>query len=149
MDEKLIRQIVFVILGIVVVLGVLSLVSTLVQMIVPLAVLGIGGFAFYKIVLEGRDEPDAMEDEVAETSAMVVQGAADPVAQAQPDTQDTNEEDIMVEVKTPEETQQEAEERLSAVEQAQRDYVDNITPAEEILEQLKARKQRLQGDDQA
>jgi len=149
MDEKLIRQIVFVILGIVVVLGVLSLVSTLVQMIVPLAVLGIGGFAFYKIVLEGRDEPDAMEDEVAETSAMVVQGTADPVTQVQPDTQVTNDDDIVVEVKTPEETQQEAEERLSAVEKAQRDYVDNITPAEEILEQLKARKQRLQGDDQA
>lgn len=149
MDEKLIRQIVFVILGIVVVLGVLSLVSTLVQMIVPLAVLGIGGFAFYKIVLEGRDELDAMEDEVAETSAMVVQGTADPVTQVQPDTQVTNDDDIVVEVKTPEETQQEAEERLSAVEKAQRDYVDNTTPAEEILEQLKARKQRLQGDDQA
>jgi len=146
MDEKLIRQIVFVILGIVVVLGVLSLLSMLVQLIVPIAVLGIGGFAFYKIVLEGRDEPEAMDDEVAETSNMVVQGTAEPVVS---ETNDNADSEIVIEDKSPEETQQEAEERLSAVEQAQQDYIDKTTPAEEILEQIKARKQRLQGDDDA
>ncbi|GEM_PF-1169652 len=149
MDEKLMRQIIYVVLGIVVVLGVLSLVSTLLQMIVPLAVLGIGGFAFYKIVLEGRDEPEVMQDEVAETSNMVVQSTAETVAPEQTETVTETADEIAVDVQTPEETQQQAEERLSAVEKAQRDYIDNVSPAEEILEQLKERKQRLQGDDDA
>lgn len=151
MDEKLLRQMVYVVLGIVILLGVISLVSTLVQLIVPLAVLGIGGFAFYKIVLEGRDKPEAMEDEVAETSNMVVQGTAEVVTPAQTETEviEETDDDIVVEVKTPEETQQEAEARLSAVEKAQQDYVDKTTPAEEILEQIKARRQRLEGNDQS
>lgn len=131
MDEKLVRQIIYVVLGLVVVLGVVSLVSTLLQMIVPLAVLGIGGFAFYKIVLEGRDKPAVIEDELAE-AGQVVQGMAVNMNTAG---------DI------PELTQQDAEARLSAVEQAQQDYVDTSTPAEEILKQIQARKDRLQGDD--
>ena len=139
MDEKLVRQIVFVVLGIIAILAVVSLVSTLVQMIIPLAVIAIGGFAFYKIVLEGRDASQAMEDEVAETSALVVESTSETVIPAQETT----------EVQTPEETEQQAKERLSAVEQAKRDYVDSVTPAEEILENIKARKQRLQGDDEA
>lgn len=150
MDEKLIRQMIYVVLGIVILLGVLSLVSTLVQLIVPLAVIGIGGFAFYKIVLEGRDEPEAMQDEVAETSNMIVQSTAETVPPAEAETvPDAEEDDIVVQVKTPEETQQEAEARLSAVEKAQQDYVEKTTPAEEILEQIKARRQRLQGDDES
>ena len=151
MDEKLLRQIVYVVLGIVILLGVISLVSTLVQMIIPLAVLGIGAFAFYKIVLEGRDESEVMQDEVAETSNMVVQGTAEVVTPAQTETkaEEDVEDEIVVEVKTPEETQQEAEARLSAVEKAQQDYVDKTTPAEEILEQIKARRERLEGNDQS
>ncbi len=143
MNDKLIRQLVIAALVIVVALGVFSLISTLLQLAIPLAVLGIGGFAFYKIVLEGRDAPKVMDDEVSESSAMVVQGTAEVVT---PDNED--EVDGIVQA-TPEETQQQAEERLSAVEKAQRDYVDSITPAEEILDQLNIRKQRLQGDDDA
>lgn len=139
MNDKLIRQLVIAALVIVVALGVFSLISTLLQLAIPLAVLGIGGFAFYKIVLEGRDVPEVMEDEVAESSAMVVEGTAEAV------TSTVASEDVV----TPEETQQQAEERLSAVEKAQRDYVDNVSPAEEILDQINARKQRLQGDDDA
>jgi hypothetical protein len=123
------------VLGLVVVLGVVSLVSTLLQMIVPLAVLGIGGFAFYKIVLEGRDEPAVIDDELAE-AGQVVQGVAVNMDTAGDDAADI-----------PELTQQDAEARLSAVEQAQQDYVDTSTPAEEILKQIQARKDRLQGDD--
>ena len=132
MNDKLVRQMVFIALGIIIVLGAISLISTLLQMIVPLAVLGIGGFAFYKIVLEGRDTTEVMTDEVAETSAMVVEGTAETVSPAQ---------------ETPQETEAQAEERLSATEQAQRDYMESTTPAEEILDHINARKQRLQGDN--
>lgn len=135
MDEKLVRQIVYVVLGLVVVLGVMSLVSTLLKMIVPLAVLGIGGFAFYKIVLEGRDEPAVIEDELAE-AGQVVQGTAVNMNTAGDDNADVSQT-----------TQLDAESRLSAVEQAQQDFVDAPTPAEEILKQIQARKDRLQGDD--
>lgn len=140
MDDKLIRRMVFIALGIIIVLGAITLLQTLLGMIIPLAVLGIGGFAFYKIVLEGRDAPQAMADEVAETSAMVVESTAEAVGSVaeQPDTV------------TPEETEEtQAEERLSATEQAKRDYMDSATPAEEILDHINARKQRLQGDDEA
>jgi len=139
MDDKRIRQMIFIVLGIVILLGAITLLQTLLQMIIPLAVLGIGGFAFYKIVLEGRDVPQVMGDEVAETSAMVVDGTAEVVSSAKTQTKATSSEDI--------ETQ--AEERLSATEQAKRDYLDSMTPAEEILDHINARKQRLQGDDEA
>lgn len=144
MDDKLIRQIAIIVLVIVGILGAITLLQTLLQMIVPIAIIAIGGFAFYKIVLEGRDEPEAMSDEVAESSGMVVESTAEVVEPAVQD--DTTQETAPV--IEPEETQRQAEERLSAVEKAQRDYVDNITPAEEILDQIKSRKQRLQGDDE-
>lgn len=144
MDDKLLRQIVFVVLGIIAVLGVLALLQMLVQMIIPLAVIGIGSFAFYKLVLEGRDKPEAMADEVAESSGMVVEGVAETVES----TRETETVEPTETVITPEETEKQAQERLSAVEKAQRDYVDNTTPAEEILDQIKQRKQRLQGDNE-
>ena len=137
MDDKRIRQMIFIILGIVILLGAISLISTLLQLIIPLSVLAIGGFAFYKIVLEGRDVPQVMDDEMAETSAMVVEGTAETVTATR--TQTTSPEDITTQ----------AEERLSATEQAKRDYLDSMTPAEEILDHIKVRKQRLQGDDEA
>jgi len=132
MDDKLIRQMIFIVLGIIIILGAISLLQTLIGMIIPLAVLGIGGFAFYKIVLEGRDAPEVMTDEVAETSSMVVEGTAETVAPV---------------TETIDETETQAKERLSATEQAKRDYMDSVTPAEEILDHIKARKQRLQGDE--
>lgn len=137
MNDKLIRQMIFLVLGIVIILGVFALLQTLLNMIIPLTILGVGGFAFYKFVLEGRDAPESMEDEVAETSAMVVESTAEAVIP----TQNTSEE------VTPEETEIQAEERLSATEQAKRDYMDSATPAEEILDHINDRKQRLQGDE--
>lgn len=137
MDDKRIRQLVIAVLVIIGILGVISLVSTLVQMIVPLAIVAAGVFAFYKIVLEGRDKSEAMEDEVAETSGLVVQATAEPVVET---------------VETPAEVQEEEqptpEQRLSKADQARLDYVDKQTPAEEILDQIKARRQRLQGDEE-
>jgi len=144
MDDKLIRQIAIIVLVIVGILGAVTLLQTVLQMIVPIAIIAIGGFAFYKVVLEGRDEPEAMSDEVAETSGMVVESTAEvvePTVQAESSAE-------AVQTITPEETQQQAEERLSAVEKARRDYVESTTPAEEILDQIKSRKQRLQGDDE-
>jgi hypothetical protein len=133
MNDKLVRQMIFIALGIIILLGAISLIQTLLQMIIPLAVLGIGGFAFYKIVLEGRDDsPQVMGDEVAETSSMVVEGTA---------------ESVIPEQTTPEEITTQAEERLSATEQAKRDYLDSSTPAEEILDHINTRKQRLEGDE--
>ncbi len=131
MKDKRIRQLVIAILAIIVALGLLSLISTVVQLIVPLAILAVGGFAFYKIVLEGRGQPAAMEDEVAESSGMAVAGQAALIESAG------------------DAPQKQAEERLSAVEQARQAYVDNMTPAEEILDQLKSRQERLQGDNEA
>ena len=144
MDEKLVRQIFLVVIGIIALLAIINILQTLVSMIVPLAVIAIGGFAFYKIVIEGRDEQPAMQDEVAETSGMIVESSAETVIPA---------EEIVEEITgqatpEPEETQAQAEERLSAVDQAKRDYVDSVTPAEEILENIKSRKQRLQGDEE-
>lgn len=132
MDDKRIRQLAIAILGIIVALGVFSLISTLIGMAVPLALLAVGGFAFYKIALEGRGEPAAMDDEVAESA-----GIASEVKAAK-------QEDVL----TPEDQEQPAKARLSAVEQAQSAYVDQATPAEEILEQIKSRKARLQDDDE-
>lgn len=143
MDDKLIRQIAIIVLVIIGIIGALTLLQTVLQMIVPIAIIAIGGFAFYKIAIEGRDEADAMSDEVAESSGMMVESTAEAVeAPAKQDNQQTTE------TVTPEAAEKLAQERLSAVEKAQRDYVDNVTPAEEILDQIKARKQRLQGDDE-
>ncbi|MDE2952111.1 MAG: hypothetical protein OXT68_15270 [Chloroflexota bacterium] len=131
MNDKRVRQLVIAILGVILVLGLLSLVSTVFQMIVPLAILAIGAFAFYKIVLEGRDKPAAMEDELAESAGSA---AADDLAVSASDDARVNSEAA-------------AQERLSAVEQAQSEFLENPSPAEEILDQINERRQRLQGDE--
>ena len=130
MNDKRIRQMVLLVLGVILILGVLSIVSTLFQMIVPLAILAVGVIAFYKIVLQGRDKPAAMEDEIAESS-----GATEEVARESADGEKASESEMA------------AQERLSAVDQAKSEYLDKTTTAEEILDQIKARRQRLQGDD--
>ncbi|MCY4070750.1 MAG: hypothetical protein OXG60_05595 [Chloroflexi bacterium] len=129
MNDKRIRQLVIAILGVILVLGLLSLVSTVFQMIVPLAILAVGAFAFYKIVLEGRDKPAAMEDELAESTGI---GAEDLVESASDDARLNSEAA--------------AQERLSAVEQARSEFLESPSPAEEILDQINERRQRLQGD---
>ncbi len=132
LSKDQISLIIKVAVAVVVILAVLGFAINLVQqLILPLAVLGIGAFAFYKFVLEGRDKPAAMQDEVAESSSapQVVESTAEPV-------------------QTIEEPEQEsAKERLSKVEAAQKEFLEKQTPAEEILDQIKARKQRLQGDE--
>ena len=130
MNDKLIRQLVIAVLIVVLVLGILSLVSTAIGLIPPLAIVAIGAFAFYKIVLQGRDKSVAMEDEIAETAGIV----ADDVGANTSDDARINSEAA-------------AQERLSAVEEARNEYVDSSSPAEEILDQIKERRQRLQGDD--
>lgn len=129
MNDKRIRQLVIAILGVILVLGLLSLVSTVFQMIVPLAILAVGAFAFYKIVLEGRDKPAAMEDEIAESAGIV----AGDLAEGASDDARLNSEAA-------------AQERLSAVEQARSEFLETPSPAEEILDQINERRQRLQGD---
>ncbi len=131
-SDKRIRQLVIALLLVILALGLLSLVSTVFQMIVPLAIVIGGAFAFYKIVLEGRGEPEAMEDEIAESaSADVIIG--DAVNRDQSADLDAGEA--------------EARRRLSAVERARSEFLDKASPAEEILDQIKSRQRRLQGDD--
>ncbi|MCY4538110.1 MAG: hypothetical protein OXE52_07755 [Chloroflexi bacterium] len=129
MNDKRIRQLVIAILGVILVLGLLSLVSTVFQMIVPLAILAVGAFAFYKFVLEGRDKPAAMEDELAESTDIVVGDLAESAS----DDARLNSEAA-------------AQERLSAVEQARSEFLETTSPAGEILDQINERRQRLQGD---
>ena len=130
--EMRMRQLLIAVLLIILALGLLSLVSTVFQLIVPLAIVIGGAFAFYKIVLEGRDKPEAMEDEIAESaSADVIIG--DAVNRDQSPDVDTDEA--------------EARRRLSAVERARSEFLDKASPAEEILDQIKSRQRRLQGDD--
>ena len=132
LNDKRIRQLVIAVLVVILALGLLSLVSTVFQMIVPLALVIGGAFAFYKLVLEGRDTPDVMEDEVAESSGL---DAGDIVLDTLDDAIDADEAEAL--------------ERLSAAERAQSEYFDSATPAEEILDQIRARKRRLAGDDDA
>jgi len=131
MNDKRVRQLVIAILGVILVLGLLSLVSTVFQMIVPLGILAIGAFAFYTIVLEGRDKPAAMEDELAESAGFA---ADEDLAVSASDDARVNSEAA-------------AQERLSAVEQAQSEFLEKSSPAEEILDQINERRQRLQGDE--
>ncbi len=132
LNDKRIRQLVIAVLLVILALGLLSLVSTALQLIVPLALVLVGGFAFYKIVLEGRDEPEAMADELAEQARTLdhMTGADFDDADEEFDTDDSA-----------------AHERLSAIERARSQYLDATTPAQEILEGIRARKQRLDGDD--
>ncbi len=134
LNDKRIRQLAVAVLVVILALGLLSLVSTVFQMIVPLALVIGGGFAFYKIVLEGRDSPDVMEDELAESSGLAAGDPALEVAYADIDD---------------DEDEAEALERLSAAERARSEYLDSSSPAEEILDQIRARKKRLAGDDDA
>ena len=136
LNDKRIRQLVIAVLVVILALGLLSLVSTVFQMIVPLALVIGGAFAFYKLVLEGRDAPDAMEDELAESSGLDAGDSALEVARADTDSDDDQDEAAALE-------------RLSAAERARSEFLDSATPAEEILDQIRARKQRLHGDDDA
>ena len=134
LNDKRIRQLVIAVLLVVLALGLLSLVSTVFQLIVPLAIVIGGSFAFYKIVLQGRDEPEAMEDEIAESAL----------------TEDlmVGDDESLDAAADIDEDEEEARQRLSAIEKARSEYLDKTTPAEEILEQLKSRQRRLQGDDE-
>lgn len=132
LNDRRIRQLVIAVLLVILALGLLSLVSTALQLIVPLALIAAGGFAFYKIVLEGRDEPEAMADELAESS-----GAGDQLSEADfraADDEAAAEYDM-------------ARGRLSAIDQARSDYLEAVTPAQEILDHIHSRKQRLEKDD--
>ena len=131
LNDKRIRQLVIVVLLVILALGLLSLVSTALQLIVPITLVLVGGFAFYKIVLEGRDEPAVMADELAEQGEPNQFGSVDDEGEYEDD----------------EALDEAAQERLSAVEQARSQFVDAATPAQEILDNIKARKQRLHGDD--
>ena len=134
LNDKRIRQLVIAVLLVILALGLLSLVSTVFQLIVPLAIVIGGAFAFYKIVLEGRDQSAAMQDEIAE-SAMA------------------DDEDIamatVAESADMDADQAQARERLSALDQARSDFLESASPAEEILDQIKSRQRRLQGDDES
>lgn len=137
MEDKRIRYLAVAVLAVVLILGLLNIISTAFSLIVPLAIAAAGAFAFYKIALEGRDSTDVMEDEVAETSGAVSDASSNA---------DASEDSVDVDVDV--EDEEEARQRLSAVERAQSDYFDSASPAEEILDQIKSRKQRLTGDDQ-
>ena len=60
MDDKRIRYLLIAVLIVVLALGALNIISTAFSLLVPLAVIAVGGFAFYKIVLEGRGETEGM-----------------------------------------------------------------------------------------
>lgn len=129
LDDKPLRYLLIAVLLVVLVLGLLNIISTAFSLLVPLALVAGGGFAFYKIVLEGRDSNAVMEDEVAETAAVVL-----------------DENIVEAEAEANEADENEARQRLSAVERARSDFLESSTPAEEILDQIKSRKRRLTGD---
>lgn len=132
MEDKRIRALLIAALVVVVLLGLLNIISTAFSLLVPLALVAVGGFAFYKIALEGRDSGEIMEDEVAESAGV-------SIAEAEPEDQaDTDDSD-----------ESEARHRLSAVERARSEFFDTATPAEEILDQIQTRKRRLTGNDDA
>ena len=104
-NDKRIRQLAIAVLVVILALGLLSLVSTVFQMIVPLALVIGGGVLFYKIVIEGRDAPDAveaMDDELAESSGIAAADLA--LDEAPADAQDDDDSAAL--------------ERLSAAERA-------------------------------
>ena len=131
LDDKRLRYLLIAALLVVLVLGLLNIVSTAFSLLVPLAIVAGGGFAFYKIALEGRDANAVMEDEVAETAAVTLDQA---IGGAEAEADDADES--------------EARERLSALERARSDFLDAASPAEEILDQIKSRKRRLSGEDE-
>ncbi len=136
MEDRRIRILLIAALVVVVVLGLLNIISTAFSLLVPLALVAVGGFAFYKIVLEGRDSKAVMEDEVAESAGVALDEAnAEAAADYHADTDEGDDTG--------------ARGRLSAVERAQSEFFDAATPAEEILDQIQARKRRLTGKDEA
>ena len=136
MEDKRIRYLLIAALVVVLLLGLFNIISTAFSLLVPLALVAIGGFAFYKIVLEGRDSDEVMEDEIAETAGVVLADSSGEAADEDPVDAD-NQDDSG------------ARQRLSAVERARSDFFDNATPAEEILDQIQSRKRRLKGQDEA
>ena len=128
--DKRMRYLLIAVLVVVLVLGLLNIISTAFSLFVPLAIIAVGGFAFYKVALEGRDSNDVMEDEVAETTSLALDAA---IGEAGLDAHEADEN--------------EARQRLSAVERARSDFLDSVSPAEEILDQIKSRKRRLTGDE--
>lgn len=134
LDDKRIRYLLVAVLVVVLILGLLNIISTAFSLLVPLAIVAAGGFAFYKIVLEGRNAEAVMDDEIADSQGFNLAAAGG--ADAEVEEAEANDEDTS-----------DARLRLSAVERAQSEFVDAATPAEEILEQIQSRKQRLTGAD--
>ena len=135
LEDKRIRYLLIAVLVVVLILGLLNIISTAFSLLVPLALIAAGGFAFYKIVLEGRDADDVMADEVAESQGFNLAAAGG--ADAEKEEVEAGDEDELA-----------ARGRLSAVERARSEFVDSATPAEEILEQIQSRKRRLAGEDE-
>ena len=119
LNDKRVRYLVIAVLVVILALGVLSLLSTLFQMIVPLAIVIGGALAFYKLAIQGRDS--AAEQPAIEAD----EAAADIDAEAD-----------------------EASQRLSAVEEARRDFLETPTLAEEILADIESRRGSQQQDDE-
>ena len=136
MEDKRMRYLLIAALAVVFALGALNIISTAFSLLVPLAIVAGIGFAFYKIVLEGRGSAAVMDDEIAESGGVTVDEAIGETAVENRDDADGREES-------------EARQRLSAVERARSEYFDTATPAEEILDQIQSRKRRLTGEDDA
>lgn len=134
LDDKRIRYLLIAVLVVVLVLGLLNIISTAFSLLVPLAIAAGIAFAFYKLVIEGRDTAEVMEDEIAASAGAVQEGSIDAHA-SDDDAIDEDEDEAA------------ARQRLSALERAQSAYFDTASPAEEILDQIKSRKRRLAGDD--
>lgn len=135
-DDKRARYLLIAVLVVVLALGLLNIISTAFSLLVPLALVAAGGFAFYKIALEGRGSAQVTVDEIAESNGFnhaEAGGAGQDV-----DLIDTDDEEDSA-----------ARQRLSAVERARRDFFDASAPAEEILDQIQSRKQRLTRADDA
>ena len=113
MEDKRIRQLVIALLLVVLALGILSLVSTALNLIVPVAIAGIGAFAFYKIVLKGRHSPQVMSDELAESSGATVD---------EMDVIDEDDDDLSLD----DEDEEAARQRLSALDRAQSDFPGKV-----------------------
>ncbi len=137
LEDKRIRNLLIAVLLVLLALGFLNIISTAFSLLIPLALVALGGFAFYKIALEGRGSDDVMADEVAESAGinLVDQAGGADAASA------------FVGDETADESA--ARKRLSAVERARSDFFDSSSPAEEILDQIQSRKRRLAGEDDA
>jgi len=131
LGDRRIRQLLVAVLLVILALGLLSLLSTLFQLIVPLAIVAGGGFAFYKIVLEGRDrDVDADEGTALDMAEPALVG-----------------DDIRDEADSIDQIEADAQQRLSATARAQREYFEQSTPAEEIIAQIQRRQRQLRTDD--